>query len=119
MITSGIYSTSHDSKMNSTFVSDYLAMNGKDQRLGWVTVATWDAMRMTYDALAAQAGQKFDPDKMMAFLRGRSFESPRGPVSIDKGNGDMVQNVYVRRVDKVNGVLQNVELETYKDQSFK
>jgi branched-chain amino acid transport system substrate-binding protein len=55
----------------------------------------------------------------MGFVRGRTFESPRGPVTIDKGNGDIIQNVYIRRTDKVNGVLQNVEIETLKNVSFK
>ena len=118
-ITSGIYSTTHDSKLNKEFATEYVAMNGKSPRIGWLAVATWDAMRITYDALAAQAGQKFDTEKFMAFVKGRTFESPRGPVTIDKGNGDMVQNVYMRRTDKVNGVLQNIEIDTYKDQGFK
>ena len=46
----------------------------------------------------------------MAFVHGRTFESPRGPITIDKGNGDIIQNVYIRRTDKVDGVLQNVEI---------
>ena len=118
-ITAGIYSTTHDSKLNKDFVSEYVALNGKSPRMGWVAISSWDAMRLIYDGVAAQAGQKFDADKFMAFVRGRSFESPRGPVTIDKSNGDIVQNVYIRRVEKVNGVLQNVEFETYKDQGFK
>lgn len=118
-ITAGIYSTTHDSKMNKEFVSEYVAMNGKSPRIGWVAISTWDAMRLIYDGVAAQAGSKFDPDKFMAFVKGHSFESPRGPVSIDKGNGDITQNVYIRRVEKINGVLQNVEFETYQAQPFK
>jgi len=82
-------------------------------------VADWDALRLMYDGLNAQAGASFDPDKFMAFVRGRSFESPRGPVSIDKGNGDITQNVYIRRAEKIDGVLQNVEIETLPNQAFK
>ena len=118
-ITSGIYSTTHNSAMNKQFVADFTKLNGASPRLGWVGVSTWDAMQLTYDALTAQSGKKFDPDQFMAFVRGRSFESPRGPVSIDKTNGDMVQNVYIRRVEKINGVLQNVEIETMRAEGFK
>ena len=71
------------------------------------------------ESLNAQAGTSFDPDKFMAFVRGRSFESPRGPVSIDKTNGDITQNVYIRRAEKIDGVLQNVEIETLPNQGFK
>ena len=87
--------------------------------MGWSAIAAWDALRIVYDGLEAQKGAKFDPDKFMAFVRGRTFESPRGTITIDKGNGDIVQNVYIRRVEKVDGVMQNVEIETLANQSFK
>ena len=51
----------------------------------------------------------------MATLRGRKFDSPRGPFTLDKDNGDIIQNVYIRRVERRNGVLQNVTLETFRD----
>jgi branched-chain amino acid transport system substrate-binding protein len=94
-------------------------MNGAKPRMGWSAIAAWDALRLVYDGLEAQKGAAFNPDKFMGFVRGRTFESPRGPVTIDKGNGDIVQNVYIRRTDKVDGVLQNVEIETLKNVSFK
>lgn len=119
VLTTGIYSTQHPSELNKEFVKDYVALNGKSPRIGWTNVADWDALRLMYDGLNAQAGTSFDPDKFMAFVRGRSFESPRGPVSIDKGNGDITQNVYIRRAEKIDGVLQNVEIETLPNQAFK
>jgi branched-chain amino acid transport system substrate-binding protein len=119
VITSGIYSTQHDSAMNKEFVKDYIALNGKSPRIGWTNIAIWDALRLIYDGLAAQQGASFDPDKLMAFVRGRSMESPRGPVSFDKTNGDITQNVYVRRTDKIDGVLQNVEIATLPNEGFK
>jgi branched-chain amino acid transport system substrate-binding protein len=119
VITTGMYSTQHDSPMNKEFVKEYVELNGKSPRIGWSAIAAWDAMRLIYDGLNAQAGGKFDPDKFMAFARGRSFESPRGPVTIDKDNGDITQNIYIRRTDKVDGTLQNVEIETMPNQGFK
>jgi branched-chain amino acid transport system substrate-binding protein len=118
-ITTGIYSTQHDSPMNKEFVKDFEALNGKSPRIGWTVIAIWDALRLAYDGLAAQAGSGFDPDKFMAFVHGRSFESPRGPITIDKGNGDIIQNIYIRRADKVAGVLQNVEIDTLPNVGFK
>ena len=119
VITTGMYSTQHNSAMNKEFVKDYVDLNGKSPRMGWSVIAAWDALRLVYDGLNAQAGAKFDPDKFMAFVRGRSFESPRGPITIDKGNGDIVQNIYIRRTDRVDGTLQNVEIETMANQAFK
>jgi len=49
----------------------------------------------------------------MSIVRGMKFESPRGPIQIDAQTRDIVQNIYIRRVDKVNGVLQNTEIATY------
>ena len=118
-ITTGIYSTQHNSPMNKEFVKDFTALNGKSPRIGWVNVSIWDALQLTYGGLTAQAGGSFDPDKFMAFVRGRSLESPRGPVTFDKGNGDITQNVYIRRTDKVDGVLENVEIATLPNEGFK
>ena len=105
--------------MNKEFVKDFEALNGKSPRIGWSAISVWDALRLIYDGLDAQAGSSFDPDKFMAFVHGRSFESPRGPITIDKGNGDIIQNVYIRRTDKVDGVLQNVEITSMPNQGFR
>ena len=83
--------------------------------MGWSSVVAWDTMRLIYNGLEAQRGQKFDPDKFVAAVRGKSFESPRGKVTIAEKNGDIVQNVYMRRVERRDGVLQNVEFETFTD----
>ncbi|MGZ5829310.1 MAG: ABC transporter substrate-binding protein [Xanthobacteraceae bacterium] len=119
VLTTGMYSTQHNSPMNKEFVKDYYELNGTKTRMGWSVISAWDALRLIYDGLNDQANAKFDPDKFMAFTRGRTFESPRGPVTIDKGNGDILQNVYIRRTDKVDGTLQNVEIETLANQPFK
>mgnify|MGYP001107700062 FL=1 len=117
-ITTGIYSTQHNSPLNKEFVKEWAELNGK-QRIGWGALAVYDSMRLTYDALNAQGAGKFDADKFISFVHGRTFESPRGPVTIDKNNGDIIQNIYIRRVDKVDGVLQNVEIESFSNVGFK
>ena len=40
------------------------------------------------------------------------WESPRGPISIDPATRDIVQNVYIRRVEKVGNNIVNVEFDT-------
>jgi branched-chain amino acid transport system substrate-binding protein len=112
LITAGAYSHVHDSTMNRRFVSDYTEAFGKTPRHTSGTIAVWDAVQLIYDGVAAQGSAKFDPDKFMAFVRGRTFESPRGPVTIDKATGDITQNIYMRRVEKQLGMLQNVEFAT-------
>ncbi|NPT54918.1 ABC transporter substrate-binding protein [Paraburkholderia elongata] len=119
LVTAGVYSTAHDSAPNKQFVTDYVAEFGKTPRVTTGSVAVWDAMRLIYDGMAAQKNAPFDADKFMAFVKGRSIESPRGPLAIDRVSGDVTQNVYIRRVDKRDGALQNVEIETFKDVSAK
>ena len=74
--------------------------------------AIWDILTATYRALAAQSGN-WDPDKALAFFKGYKAESPRGPIVIDPETRDIIQNIYLRRVEKHNGVLVNTEFATY------
>ena len=76
------------------------------------TVGTWDGMDAIFKAIIAQNG-KLDPGKTIDLLRHyKNADSPRGPISIDPETRDIVQNEYLREVRKVNGQLENVEIET-------
>jgi branched-chain amino acid transport system substrate-binding protein len=66
--------------------------------------------------VSQKLGGKIDGDKAMAVLKGMKFESPRGPVAIDPATRDIVQNVYVRKVEKVNGQPYNVEFDKFPNQ---
>lgn len=112
VITAGAYSDAHDSPLNKMVVSEFSAAAGKVGRFNTSSVAIWDALRLIYDGVAAQGNAKFDADKFMSFVRGRSFESPRGPVTLDKTTGDITQNIYIRRVERQGGTLMNVEIAT-------
>ena len=90
---------------------------GKSPRMSMTHTTIWDAMQVLYAGLEAQRGQKFDADRFIAAVRGKAFESPRGPISIDKANGDIVQNAYIRKVEKRDGQLQNIEFDVIKDVS--
>jgi branched-chain amino acid transport system substrate-binding protein len=115
VITAGAYSPAHDSPMNKQFVAEHEKMFGKTPRVSLVHAAVWDGMQMLYAGLEAQRGSKFDPDKFMATVKGRQFESPRGPISVDKTNGDIIQNIYIRRTERKDGQLQNTEFDVIKD----
>jgi branched-chain amino acid transport system substrate-binding protein len=110
MITTYHYSEAHDSPFNQMFVKDFYAAAPPDVRPDFGGVATYDVMNAIYTLVALQNG-KIDPDRTITLLKGMKFESARGPLMIDQ-NRDIVQNVYVREVRKVDGKLQNVEFET-------
>jgi branched-chain amino acid transport system substrate-binding protein len=110
-ISSYHYSVAHDSPENKAFLEAYRDANGPDAGLpNFMSVAAYDAMSAIYDVITKLNG-KIDPDKAMDILKHESFTSPRGPISIDPETRDIVQTVYLRRVDKVNGELRSVEIQ--------
>ena len=113
VITTGYYSAAHDSILNRQLVADHASFKHSPN------VPVWDALRLIYDGVAAQKGAPFDADKFMAFVKGRKFESPRGPIAISASNGDIVQNTYIRRVERRDGKLQNIEIETIADPALR
>jgi len=110
LVTSHHYSMAHDSPENKELIKAYQDVYGPDARVNFYTAATWDGMNMMYD-IAKKLDGKIDGDKAVKLAQAMKFQSPRGPVSFDE-NRDVVQNVYIRRVEKVNGQLYNVEFAT-------
>jgi len=109
IVTAGHYSALHDSALNKAYVKDFEAAYGK--RPNFVSLGGYDGMHLIYEALK-KTGGKTDGDAMMAAMKGMKWESPRGPMSIDPETRDVVHNEYIRKVEKVNGQLYNVEFAT-------
>jgi branched-chain amino acid transport system substrate-binding protein len=112
MITSSHYSAAHDSAENRTFLEAYAAVAGTLGRANFMAAAAWDGMAAIYD-VAGKLGGNVDGDKAMALLKGWRRESPRGPILIDPETRDIVQTVYIRRVEKRDGHYYNVEFEQF------
>src|SRR5712692_3282513 len=108
IITSFHYDPNHDSKMNKEFVKDYRDAYGRNP--DFFTVGGYDGMHLIYEALK-KTGGKTDVDSLVAAAKGMKWESPRGPISIDPETRDVIQTIYIRRVEKVGGELRNVEFE--------
>lgn len=110
------YSVAHDSPENKAFLQVYRDANGADAGLpNFMSVAAYDAMRAMYDVATKLEG-KIDADKAMELLKHTAFTSARGPISIDPETRDIVQTVYLRRVEKVDGELRNVEMQSFPNQ---
>ena len=112
LTTSHHYSAAHPSALNKKFVADFRKAN-PNMRPNFMAVGGYDGMAAIYQALA-KTGGKSDGDAMVGAMRGMAWESPRGPISIDPDTRDIVQNIYVRKVEKVDGELYNVEFATYE-----
>lgn len=114
MITSSHYSAAHDSPENKAFLEAYRQVSGNLGRANFMAVAAYDGMAAIYD-VATKLHGKIDADKAMGILEGWKHQSPRGPISIDPATRDIVQTVYVRRVEKRDGHYYNVEFEKFPD----
>jgi branched-chain amino acid transport system substrate-binding protein len=110
LITSHHYSAAHPSAMNKTFVADFQKANNK--RPNFMGVSGYDGMALLYKALEKTKGDA-NGDALVAAMKGMAWESPRGPISIDPATRDIVQNIYVRKVEKKDGELYNVEFQTF------
>jgi len=110
-VTAHIYSADHDSALNKAFVAAFKKAND-GMRPNFMAVGGYDGMHLIYEALK-KTGGKTDGDSLVAAIKGMSWESPRGPISIDPDTRDIIQNVYIRKVEKKNGELYNVEFATF------
>jgi branched-chain amino acid transport system substrate-binding protein len=108
MITAFHYDYNHKSKANADFVGAYKAAYGRNP--DFFSIGGWDGMHLIYEALK-KTGGKADGESLIAAARGMKWESPRGPISIDPETRDIIQTVYIRRVEKVGGQLVNVEID--------
>ena len=104
------YSAAHVSPENKAFLAAYAQVDPKT-RPNFMAVGGYDGMAAIYEVVRQLKGN-VDGDKAMQVLKGMKIDSPRGPIQIDAETRDIVQNVYVREVKKVDGKLYNVEFET-------
>jgi branched-chain amino acid transport system substrate-binding protein len=112
VVTAHIYSADHPSAMNKKYVESFTKAN--NFRPNFMSVGGYDGMHLIYEALK-KTGGKADGDSLIAAMKGLKWESPRGPISIDPETRDIIQNVYIRKVEKKNGQLYNVEFQTFND----
>src|SRR5262245_4401165 len=108
LITAFHYDFNHQSPLNKAFVAAYNAEFKRNPDM--FSVGGYDVMHLLYETLK-KTGGKTDADALIAAAKGMSWESPRGPMRIDPDTRDVVQTVYIRRVEKVNGQLVNVEFD--------
>jgi len=110
MVTASHYSAAHDSELNKAFVRDFEASTGGKQRVSFAAVAAYDTMAAIYKLAEAQGG-RLDAEKTAELVKGFKLDSPRGPIEID-GSRDIVQTIYIRRVERRNGRLENIEFSS-------
>jgi branched-chain amino acid transport system substrate-binding protein len=108
IITCGEYDYNLNSPLNHEFVKAY--NNEFKRNPDFFSIGGYDGMHLIYETLK-KTGGKTDGDSLIAAAKGMSWMSPRGPITIDPETRDIIQTVYIRRVEKVSDELRNVEFD--------
>lgn len=106
------YSAAHPSEINKAFVDGFKRLTNGG-RPNAIAVAVYDGMHLIYEALKKTDGSA-EGDAVIAAMKGMAWESPRGPIAIDPETRDIVQDIYVRRLERVNGELFNIEVDKFE-----
>jgi len=109
VISSFHYSTAHDSPENKEFVKAYTEAF-PDTRPDFIAMQAYDTMATIY-AIGNQLKGDLDPDKFMTALKDYKVNSPRGPVVIDAETREVIQDIYIRKVEMRDGQLENIEFD--------
>lgn len=112
LVTSHFYSAAHDSALNKKFVAEFKKTN-PGMRPNFIGVGGWDGMHAFYEALKKTNGDT-DGTKLVDAMKGATWESPRGMMTIDAETRDVIQDVYIRKVEKRDGELYNIEFDVVK-----
>lgn len=116
LVTSFHYSEAHKSPENQAYAAAYYKAYPKD-RPNFMSVGGYDGMHLIAEVLKKTGGST-DADKFVEAAKGMKWTSPRGPISIDPETRDIVQTIYIRKTERVDGKLQNVEfdqVDNFKD----
>jgi branched-chain amino acid transport system substrate-binding protein len=108
-ITSHHYSAAHDSAENRAFLESY-AQVLPNVRPNFMAVGGFDGMHLIAEALKRTSGND-DGERLVAAAKGLSWTSPRGPVTIDANTRDIVQDIYIRRAERRDGQIWNIEFD--------
>ena len=114
VVTAHHYSAAHPSALNKKFVEAFKKANN-GLRPNFMAVGGYDGMRVIYEALKNTKGGQGGGEAMLVAMKGQIFESPRGQIYIDAQTRDVVHNIYLRKVEKKDGQLYNVEFDAIKD----
>jgi branched-chain amino acid transport system substrate-binding protein len=112
VVTSGVYSSFSTRPANKHFVASYEKIYTDGERPDFMTADAWDGMMAIFELVKATKGQ-FTGEEAIAFLsHWKTSQSPKGPVMIDPVTRQIIQNIYLRRMEKKDGKLLDVEFET-------
>jgi branched-chain amino acid transport system substrate-binding protein len=108
------YNHSGDYPANAALIKLFREKYGPDAAPSFAGVFAYDGMQVLYEMIRSSEGKPFDGPAAIKAVLGYSWNSPRGPVKIDPEKRGLTQNYYIRKVDRIDGKLANVLVETYE-----
>ncbi|MET0413839.1 MAG: ABC transporter substrate-binding protein [Polyangiaceae bacterium] len=114
VVTTHHYSAAHPGAENEAFLKAFAEVTGGKMRANFMAVAGYDGMALIFETVRRLEG-KLDPDQVVETLKGLELKSPRGPIRIDPRTRDIVQTIYVRRVEERDGQLYNIEFDQFPE----
>jgi branched-chain amino acid transport system substrate-binding protein len=108
------YAESLDNPQNKAFTEALKKKFGNDRVPTFAAVSAYDGMALIYRMIESQRGKPFDPKAAQQAVLGITINSPRGSLTIDAATREPIQDIHIRRIDKVNGKLRNVVVDTFK-----
>lgn len=111
VVTSHFYSAARDSQENREYVAAFRQI-APNMRPNFMSVGGFDGMRLIAEGLR-ETGGNTDGQRLLDAMRGKSWVSPRGPITIDRETRDIIQDVYIRRVERRDGQLWNIEFDRF------
>jgi branched-chain amino acid transport system substrate-binding protein len=109
VISSHHYSAAHPSPENKAYVEAFTKAN-PGMRPNFMSAGGYDGIHLLYEALKKTGGNS-DGDKLLAAMKGMSWTSIRGPVTIDPATRDIIQDIYIREARMLNGQYYNIEID--------
>ncbi len=116
VVTTHHYSAAHDSPENTAFKAAFAKVTNDSMRPNFMAVGGYDGMAAIAAVTLKLQGKTDDADRVMEAFKGLTLNSPRGPIRIDPETRDVIQTVYVRRVERREDGMYNVEFDKFLDQ---
>jgi branched-chain amino acid transport system substrate-binding protein len=110
VVSSFPYTETNTRPENVSFKAQLTKMFGEKAEPDIASIEAWDGTDLIYKAIAS-LGPNAEGLKYIDFMKGKKLDSPRGPIMIDPDTRDIVQNIYIRRVEKRDGKLVNVDID--------
>jgi branched-chain amino acid transport system substrate-binding protein len=112
LVTSGNYTSAATRPQNTAFVAAWKKAYGDNAVPDFMAVGGWDGMAAIFAVIEQTKGKVTGDEAMTILSHWKNPDSPRGPIEIDPETRDLIQNIYIRRTEDVNGKLANVEFDT-------